>query len=229
MTADLVTKGPAALLAGPSPGDERRYVAWFHALDAWTEYWDLFHPESRGRYYFGDDAGESGLLGYLVPRGPDAPLPFTTWMQLALARDLDVPDRLDAFRRAVRAPEVAAAVGEIDDLVCGLFAEHFGDASDPAVCADYLEAMSRFARDVLPPATARWALVPDDDPRKRTAGRHTLDGDMMWFIWALEIEAAHENDPSNEREALHALLLAGTATGCAIDYTWRGHRRTRAA
>jgi hypothetical protein len=21
-----------------------RWVAWFHELDAWTEYWDIYHP-----------------------------------------------------------------------------------------------------------------------------------------------------------------------------------------
>ena len=31
---------------------EQRYVAWFHALDAWTEYWDVYHPENRGQILF---------------------------------------------------------------------------------------------------------------------------------------------------------------------------------
>src|SRR5580698_3567986 len=52
-------------VASESPA---RYAAWFHELDAWTEYWDLYHPETRGRYYFGDGEVEAGLLTPLLPR-----------------------------------------------------------------------------------------------------------------------------------------------------------------
>ena len=42
---------------------ERRYMAWFHELDAWTEYWDIYHPETHGRFYFGDGARERHGIG----------------------------------------------------------------------------------------------------------------------------------------------------------------------
>ena len=44
----------------------QRYAAYFRELDAWTEYWDIYHPETHGRYYFGD--GEHpGLLSAFLP------------------------------------------------------------------------------------------------------------------------------------------------------------------
>jgi hypothetical protein len=46
--------------------NDQRYVAWFHELDAWTEYWDVYHPETRGRYYFGDGGEEPGLLTQIL-------------------------------------------------------------------------------------------------------------------------------------------------------------------
>ena len=179
---DTAAASPRAHAAEPTASD-LRYVAWFHELDAWTEYWDVYHPETKGRFYFGDGQGETGLLGRFLPR-TEYPPPWKAWHRAALNSGSH-----EDFCVAVREPEVAAALLEVDDLVSGLFARHFGDAADPVVQADYLVATFRFALDVLPPATEREARLAPDDWRKRTAGRHTLDGDLMWFAWALHTEA----------------------------------------
>lgn len=199
----------------------RRWAAWFHELDAWTEYWDVYHPETRGRYYFGDDAGEPGLLTQLLPRAT-RPAAFTAWARMVWGTG-----SADAFVQSVRRPPVAAAVLEVDALVGRLFARHFGDARDPEVLNDYLEAVFRFAADTLPYASERDARIAADDPRKATAGRHTLDGDLMWFAWALHIEAAFEIARADDQHARRCLMLAGVATGCPTNFAWRGHRRTR--
>lgn len=212
-------------VASPYPEDrdtEQRYVSWFHELDAWTEYWDIYHPETRGRFYFGDGEAEHGLLTRFLPR-EQCPPAFIAWTRMSLL--LGPTAR---FVEEVRVPEVASAVMEVDGLVARLFANHFGDAADPHVQADYLEAIFRFATNSLPPAIERDARISEDDPRKLTAGRHMLYGDIMWFMWALQTEAAHAIVGVNESHARHTLLLAGVATGCAADFAWRGHRRTRA-
>ncbi len=205
--------------------DAARHLSYFHELDAWTEYWDVYHPESRGRYYFGDGQSETGLLTLLLPRDGRPP-PFGAWTRAAKYDDHD-----DQFVDEVTRPEVAAAVIEVDDLVAGIFARHFGDPAQRAVQRDYLAAMHRFAIDDLPPARERLARISPDDPRKATAGRHTLDGDLMWFAWALQLEAAHLVRGAGDGyrgHARRALQLAGIATGCAANFAWRGHRRTRA-
>jgi hypothetical protein len=200
-----------------------RYVGWFHDLDAWTEYWDIFHPESKGHYYFGDDGDEKGLLSAFMPRF-SWPAPFTAWVAVALR---SAPR--SSFAAAVSQPAVALAITEVDELMSRLFAEHFGDPASEETRYHYLEAMHRFATDTLPPATRRHALVPEGDYRKRTAGRHTLDGDVMWFAWALHLEAAHILAPGGDGQAAsrRALMMAAVATGCAANFAWRGHRRTR--
>ncbi|HEY3947587.1 hypothetical protein [Phenylobacterium sp.] len=223
-----------SLTAGVAEGDAagrddlagRRYAAYFHALDAWTEYWDIYHPESRGRFYFGDDEGEAGLLRRFLPRD-GAPPPWRAWKRVALdpAAEAGI-----AFVEAIGTAPVREAIREVDDLLARLFAEHFGRADRPEVQADYLEAVFRFAIDTLPAAPERDARIAKDDPRKSTAGRHTLEGDIMWFAWALHTEAAQTlrargADP--EGGARRALALAGVAMGCAAQFTWRGHRRTR--
>jgi hypothetical protein len=204
-----------------APGSEHRYVGWFHDLDAWTEYWDIYHPESCGRYYFGDGASEPGLLRRFLPRDGQPPA-FSRWTQMALGLA-----GADAFAIEVRRPEVREAVMEVDGLLERLFEKYFGDAADPAVQADYLEATFRFALNLLPPATERDARVPADDPRKKTAGRHRLEGDLMWFIWALQVEAAHVIAGADRAYSRRALHVAGVALGCPLDFAWRGHRRTR--
>lgn len=200
---------------------EQRYVAWFHELDAWTEYWDIYHPETRGRFYFGDGSTETGLLTRFLPRESRPPA-FVAWTRMALLFGTSA-----SFMEEVRKTEVAAAVMEVDSLMSGLFVKHFGDAADTLVQADYLEAVFRFAIDSLPPASERDARIAADDPRKPTAGRHTLDGDIMWFAWALHIEAANAIVGKDEGHARRALLLAGVAMGCSANFVWRGHRRTR--
>jgi hypothetical protein len=203
------------------PRDEKRYVAWFHELDAWTEYWDIYHPETHGRFYFGDGAEESGLLTKFLPREQRPPA-FIAWTRMALL----IGDA-DSFARQIAIPEVSSAIMEVDSLVARLFEEYFGDACDPVVQDDYLEAMFRCGVDSLPPATERDSRISDDDWRKSTAGRHMIDNDLMWFAWALHLEAAHLLAGSDKGVRRRALQLAGVATGCSANFAWRGNRRTR--
>jgi hypothetical protein len=203
------------------PQADLRYVAWFHELDAWTEYWDIYHPETRGRFYFGDGNGEPGLLTKILPR-ERRPAVFVAWTQMALGA-VDA----EKFAQEVRVHEVAAAVMEVDALVAHLFAKHFGDASAAGVSEDYLEAMFRCASDTLPPATERDAKIPEGDWRKSTAGRHMIDADIMWFVWAFHLEASRVVAGDDHDHARRALQLAGIASACPMNFAWRGHRRTR--
>ena len=222
MTADrLAERAADAFVPEPVPG-EQRYAAWFHELDAWTEYWDIYHPETCGRYYFGDDRGEPGLLSRFLPR-LHYPPPFVAWTRMALGTA-----SRDGFLTEVGASDVAAAVLEVDALVARIFSDHFGAADDPDVQASYLEATFRFAIDALPAATERAARIPAGDWRAATAGRHALDADVMWFAWALHLEAASAIAGRGVDHARRALMMAGVATGCAANFAWRGHRRTRA-
>jgi len=221
MSHDSENAGGTESPFSKSADSGRRYAAWFHELDAWTEYWDIYHPETNGRFYFGNGDTEAGLLTRFLPREQRPPA-FIAWIQMALSNDSS-----EAFVAEVRKPEVASAVMEVDSLVARLFTDHFGDATDPRVQIDYLEAIFQFATDSLPPAVERYGRIRDDDPRKRTAGRHTLDGDLMWFAWALHVEAAIAIAGETGDNSLRALMLAGVATGCPANFAWRGHRRTR--
>lgn len=203
------------------PRDEQRYAAWFHELDAWTEYWDIYHPETRGRFYFGNDADEPGLLTLFLAQ-KERPRAYTAWTEMALA----IGSR-EAFAAQVRIPQVSAAVLEVDSLVGRLFEKYFGDARDAVVQEDYLEAMFRCGIDSLPPATERDSRIAADDWRKSTAGHHIIDNDLMWFAWALHLEAAELIAGRDTDHARRALQLAGVAMGCPANFAWRANRRTR--
>ena len=137
---------------------ERRYVDYFHELDAWTEYWDIYNPETKGRFYFGDGVSETGLLTRLLPRHGRPPV-FIAWTRMALG--LADPGEFAAQARVLAVQE---AIEETDGLLDRVYRTRFGDPADPAVRADYLEAMFRFASNTLPPATVRgakpWAAPP---------------------------------------------------------------------
>lgn len=198
-----------------------RYAAWLHELDAWTEYWDIYHPETKGHFYFGNGGSEPGLLTTILPR-ERRPAVFQAWTQMALAAG-----RAEAFEKELRAPEVSAAVMEVDTLVARLFLKYFGDAADPSVHADYLQAIFLCATDALPPAVERDSRIAADDWRKPTAGRHMIDNDLMWFAWAFHLEASHAIAGQDGEHDRRKLQLAGVATGTAANFAWRGHRRTR--
>jgi hypothetical protein len=201
--------------------DTSLYIAFLHELDAWTEYWDIYHPETCGHFYFGDGKGEEGLLTRFLPRERKPPA-FLAWTRMALGIESPEP-----FRQHLRIPEIGAAVMEVDALVARIFHRHFGDASDPGVQANYLECMFCCGTDTLPPATERDARIAPDDWRKPTAGRHMIDSDLMWFAWALHLEAAHSLAGRDEEHTRRALQLAGVVVGCPANFAWRGHRRTR--
>lgn len=174
----------------------------------------------RSYYYFGGE-GKPGLLDLLLPR-LTVPAIFAAWKRhaLGLAKDAD-------FERCATEKRVSAAVGELDDLVSDVFERHFGDPRLDAVRRSYLRAMHRFGTDTLPAADERLERIGPGDPRRRTAGRHTIDVDMMWFAWALQLEAPQLGPSDDRRTSLRALLLAGVATGSSANFAWRRHRRTR--
>ncbi len=198
-----------------------RYAAWFHELDAWTQYWDIYHPETNGRYHFGNGTTEPGLLRRFLRR-EERPAVFNAWVRMALALDTR-----EKFVAEARVPEVAAAVLEVDRHVSRLFRAHFGDATDPRVQADYINAMLCYGCNMLPPAVGRAARFRDDDPRKAGASRYAMEHDLVWFSCALHLEAVHAIYGVDEEHARRALMLAGFAVGCSADFVWRGHRRSR--
>jgi len=195
------------------------YAAYFFDLDAWTEYWDVYRPETRGRYHFGDGDGP-GYLSALIPEPGRSRAPvFDAWKQLALASyDPDPPD--DASFKAL-AREAAEPALALDELVRRLLHEHFGASVDRDA---YFDALERFATDTLPAIPERTALLEPDDARRPSSGTHMLAGDIMWFAWAVQLECAELADgPSADR----ALLMAGVALACALDYAHTGRCRTR--
>ncbi|MBS0418590.1 MAG: hypothetical protein JSR66_12820 [Proteobacteria bacterium] len=198
-----------------------RYAAWFHELDAWTQYWDIYHPETNGRYHFGNGTTEQGLLRKFLRR-EQRPAAFNAWVRMALALDGHAK-----FVEEARVPEVAAAVLEVDRLVSRLFKQHFGDASDPGVQADYINAMLCFGCDTLPPASERAEQFSSSDPRRQAAARYAMESDFVWFSCALHLEAVHAIYGVDEEHARRTLMLAGIAVGCSADFVWRGHRQSR--
>jgi hypothetical protein len=93
---------------------------------------------------------------------------------------------------------------------------------------DYLKVIFRFATHTLPPpapSVTRALRRPIRARRPPAATRSTVD--LMWFAWALQIDAAHAIHGADHNHARRALLLVGVATGCPANFAWCGHRRTR--
>lgn len=207
----------------------RHYARYFFELDAWSEYWDIYHPETHGRYYFGD--GEQ--LGYLSSFLPSPTKPrnpaFDSWKRMVLSwggtADAGL---LQTFRSQVHQPKVEDAVIAVDELVCRLVREHFSTSTGSIDALAYLDAMERFGRDSLPESPDRFERIPNHDARKSTSLHHTIEGHIMWFAWAMHLECvemvAGRQSPNAE---LWPLLMAGIALGTSFDFAFRKRCRTR--
>ena len=208
----------------------QRYASYFRELDAWTEYWDIYHPETHGRYYFGE--GERlGLLTAFLPTPHNFRNPvFDAWKMLALYSGDDTePALLERFVTEARRSHVTEAVLEIDELVLRLARQHFADSAGEIDQFAYLDAMERFGKNTLPACPERFALIPDHDGRKSSSLHHTIEGHVMWFAWAVHLICAQLVAPRDpESESLRSLLLAGAALGCSFDFVFRGRCHTRA-
>jgi len=122
---------------------------------------------------------------------------------------------------------VAEAVLAVDDLVCRLVRQHFGSESGRVDAMAWLDAMERFGKDTLPENPARFARIPTHDPRKSTSLHHTIEGHIMWFAWAAQLECAELADPQSANAGLRSLVMAGIALGCSFDFAFRKRCRTR--
>lgn len=208
----------------------RDYARFLFELDAWSEYWDLYHPETRGRYHFGDGTQPGYLSAFLpTPTGGRAPV-FEAWKRVALT-PADEPWAADdrrAFEQQARAPHVAEAALAVDDLVRGLVRAHFAEQDGGLDEDAYLDAIERFAHDTLPTCPDRTAALPPDDSRLPYSDTHRMAGDIMWFAWAIHLECAQLVAPCNERErGERALCMAGVALGSSMDFAFSGRCRTR--
>ena len=207
-----------------------KYAKYAWELDAWTEYWDIYHPETKGCYYFGSTE-HAGFLNQFLPSpsGGRSPV-FDAWKSLALcsADEPHVPALQERFQSLLRQTEVSEAVSAVDELVRRLLRSHFADERGELDPYAYLDAMERFGKDTLPECQERFDRIADDDPRKSTSLHHTIEADVMWFAWALHLECAQLVAPPDAAAgAERNVLMAGIALGCSFDYAVRRGYRTR--
>ncbi len=209
------------------------YAAYFRDLDSWTEYWPFYRPESKGRYFFGDGAGEEGLLGRFFPNRntPQGDEPLERWQEWAkFGTDADDDPYLTSLMEAIGDVEVKEALYEVDALLGRLIVEHF--EFDGAIDGEaYIDCVENFARDQLPPDQDRFERVPEGDPRKDHSLYHTMDGNSMWFNWVGHLECTSllkaQEDTEDEGLAVRTLAMAGICLGCPMDYVFRQRSRTR--
>ena len=206
----------------------RAYAQYFWELDSWTEYWDLYHPETHGCYYFGD-TDHTGYLRTFLPSPQRRRNPvFDSWKILAIYSGGEAnPELNERFEAQARQPQVVEAVLAVDELVRRVVRTHFGKAG-PLDALAYLDAMERFGKDTLPECPERFERVPENDFRKTSALHHTIEGDVMWFAWAVHLECAElVAPPDPDAHAVRSLLMAGVVQGCSFDFATRKRCRTR--
>ena len=193
---------------------ERRpeiFAAFFRDLDSFTEYWDVYRPETNGRFM-------NAVTQQIFPNV------LAPWRDYALATGPEKATRREALLAVLRQPPVSDAVMLIDDLQAQLITTHFGQQPTPDPDS-VLEAQLAFGKDTLPLDPDRDSRVQAGDPRKPFAKFHRMDGAIMWFNWAAHVESAALLDgETGPGMAARTLLLAGICGGSSMDFTFRDNR-----
>jgi hypothetical protein len=194
----------------PPPGDLEKYAAFFRDLDSYTEYWDLYRPETNGRYM------DAAIATFGAP--------LQSWTAYALKENsAQAPALLAKLKAALAVAENAQALRTIDELLLMLLQRHFpGPAEGQIEAGAYVNAVEGFARDVLPPDPDRLARTPSDDSRYAYAGRHRMDGAVMWFNWAGVLDCVDLLDGDAAFTPHRTVQIAAAAFGSAMDYAFRG-------
>jgi hypothetical protein len=194
----------------PPPSDPAKATAFFTDLDSYTEYWDVYRPELKGKYM-----KEVGVLfGGSLKK----------WFALALGEHSpEAAALLQQLTESIAEPAAVSALSSIDDLLFGLLRKHFpGAGADDIDFAEYVSAVEWFARDLLPPDDDRLGRVPQDDDRYAFAGRHRMDGASMWFSWAGVVDCVAILQGDAGLKPHRAAQIAASAFGSAMDFTFRG-------
>lgn len=205
---------PALLAAWTEAGCPRTRAspakAFFRELAEWTDGWATHHPETRGRFAWGDGVGEVGALTVLLRPAADGRSPHQRWTDWAMAHREPWGEATHAqlVRRLV-APEVRAAVLSLDLLLCHLYRRHFGALPASEALPAFLDAVYRYAGGEL--------------------GDRPTGEDPVWFRWGFVIESAELLAPGDGRAGLRRAWMAGLVVGAATEAVRTRRYRTRGA
>jgi hypothetical protein len=218
-TPDQVQRFSAWINEGMPKHRSSKYAAYFTELDAWTEYWDIYKPETQGRFYNGDGT-TPGMLSTIFPL-------IEKWREYAqFESEPEGPDVLVELQARMADPVVASEFREMEELLDRLVRSHFAIDGTLDVEA-FLDAFESFGRDTLPLDHDRDARVPDGDFRKEHAKYHRMDGAGLWFVWAgfLDCASLLENSAAHAKSRL--LMMAAITIGCPMDFVFRERSRSR--
>ncbi len=210
-----------------------KYASFFRAIDAQTEYYDVYGQpeglEDLGPYYgaFFGAALLQGVWQRYVSIVPSTPIlknrKKLLWEQVLVATENS---------------QIRDGLLKIDEWLCTLVGTHFvsGNTLDDHALFDAFDA---FGADRLPFDTDRAdrvrALGDPSDYRlvNDLAQYHRMDSRSMWFYWFGHIQctiAALKGIPT-AHDATRSALLAAIFVGQTIDTAYRvgSDRRTRPA
>jgi hypothetical protein len=205
-----------------------RYSAFFRALDAVTEYFDVYgHPAAdnlmpKVTKYFGRDS-EPGRRKAL-----------NIWRAYAVIPDDDPTKAQEkqALDQELAHADVAAAIRDVDAVLLGLVRTHWSSQGAP----DHemmLDALLRFGADRLPDDIDRLnrirALNNPGDFRLTYAQYHRMDSLIMWMNWMGHVECAISlYGRQHTDHGLRTQLLAALCLGYSADCVFRNRGQTHA-
>lgn len=200
-----------------------RYADFFRAIDAQTEYFDVY----------GAREGLPDMEPFYLAFFP-TPLLQGVWLQyVSIAPTTPLLKRSRAalweeVLQTIARPAVLEGLIGIDHWLCGLVETHFG-AGEALDVEALFDAFAAFGRDALPIDEDRVQRVrnlgrPDDRRLVNEFARyHRMDSRSMWFFWFGHLQCVFaalggQDDP---RRTVRSALLAAIFVGQTFDTVHR--------
>lgn len=199
-----------------------KYSAFFRAIDAQTEYFDVYGSkdglEDMSPHYsrfFGKDLLLQGAWMDYMKISPATPI-------LKKQKKL-LWDKVVSFAND---QQIKDSLLKIDEWLCSLIISHF--STDGEIDSEsLLDAFSNFGGDTLPSDDDRLKRINDlNDPtdyRLQFAQYHRMDSRVMWFFWFghLHCVGAALGGEITERDHIRRALLAAIFVGQTVDTAYR--------
>ncbi len=211
------------------------YSEYFRAIDAQTEYFDVY----------GSAGGLENMAPFFSQFFGRGKLLNTSWKAyMDMVPSTPILERRkeqlwDQVIKDVSNPSVKESLLKIDEFILNLVVQFFGQKNDKVDQECLFDAYENFGRDSLPIDEDRVKKVeglgnPNDYRLVNDFARfHRMDSRVMWFFWFGHLQCVKGalGEEVDSRHDLRTLLLAAIFTGQTIDAAFRqgSNNRTRAA
>lgn len=194
--------------SGATKFSKETYADFFRDLDAHTEYWREYMPDSNGRWM----KSAVNVMGTM-----------DLWGEYAQFSYLEDGDDYfeDLVEYVSNNSQLKDDIRVVDELLVGLARKHFSiDGVFDGFA--FIDAFEHFGLGSLPQDPNRDEIHIVGNHPEGEAIEHRMDSTSMWFFWAMQVELSFliATDTDEDHE-IRTHYIAALCTGAPMDFVFR--------